>query len=126
MMMIHGVQWQLRWIVLDADDDSTDGLNGFSAGGVPRDARLTSFESEIAEDIGVPFALEEVKAVDLRPRDPDPEVEAVYANFALNTANAKKSWEFAARSEDEAREWAAALNGVLFKQSSKASRVVKV
>ena len=48
----------------------------------------------------------------------------VYANFALN-AGANRAWEFAARSEEEAREWVRAIDGILFKQSKKASRVVK-
>ena len=86
-------------------------------------SRLCSFESEISEDAGQPFALEEVRGVTLQPRDADGD-SLVYANFALN-AGANRAWEFAARSEEEAREWVRAIDGILFKQSKKASRVVK-
>ena len=48
----------------------------------------------------------------------------IVANFALQSP--RRSWEFAARSEEEAREWANAFDQTLFRMSSKAANVVRV
>ena len=87
------------------------------------DAQLVSYDSEIGEDAGVPIELEEVTHVELRSRAADGGGD-VHANFAL--VGARRTWEFAARSEEEAREWTRAFEETLFTRSMKAVTAVRV
>ena len=142
-MVLNGATWQMRWFVLDAEpetagsaellelDSRLDGslqsakLRGqpSASGGVPRDARLISYDSEVPADDGLMLGLHEVKGVQLRPRETDAGT-TIDANFALKIGK-DRMYEFAARSEEEAREWVRVFDEILFKRSTKVQNMAR-
>ena len=123
-MVLGGVNWQMRWFVLDAEADRAMEEHDSGGSRVPRNAQLVAYDSEVAEiECGVPIPLAGLTKVELQQR----RTEAggwIVANFALQSP--RRSWEFASRSEEEAREWANAFDQTLFRMSSKAANVVRV
>ena len=113
-MVLGGALWQMRWLVLDVS--TTQRRDPGSARGKARcDARLLSFKSDTTPDSGQPFPLDDVREVALVARRTETGV-VVMGNFALRTP--RRRWEFAARSEDEAREWVRLLEDTLFGKPS--------
>ena len=90
---------------------------------MPRDARLISYDSEVPADDGLMLGLHEVKGVPLRPRETDAGT-TIDANFALKIGK-DRMYEFAARSEEEAREWVRVFDEILFKRSTKVQNMAR-
>ena len=107
VMILDGIEWRMRWFVLDAC--SVPPTEGGAA--AKQDARLSSSDSDLIEINSHSIPLAEVTSVRLTARNKD-DHSVVYANFEL--VSPRKSWEMAARTEAEAREWVAHLQETLF------------
>ena len=122
-MLQDGVEWRLRWFVLDATPARAAQIAA-AEGRAVHGARLTSTDDD-DEATEAEIRLEHVSAVKVVPRKTDAGV--VHANFHLATPR-KVLHEFAARSEAEAREWVRALETALFdeKLQGTAARAARI
>ena len=127
-MILQGSKWAMRWFVLDATVEQAydarrveqvkDGAMASS-----RDVRLASYETELGDGGGMLMSLGGINKIPLLPRET--EAGTIHGNFALDYGEGRL--EFAARSEEEAREWVKALeNALLTPTNASTVSVVKV
>ena len=95
----------MRWIVLEAAPRRPD-----DAGGLAPCASLVFYDSASNARSAKPVPLYEVQTV--LPIARETETGSVNANFAIVTG--ARTWELAARDEEEASEWTRLLRQTLF------------
>ena len=120
LMIVDGEEWHMRWFVLSTRAIAADMVDTADTA----EARIAEPLSLNTTSLGELVPLQEIIAVHLTQRPGPQGMGLIYANFEL--VSARRKWEMAAASEEDARDWVEHLRRALLDPGATGGGAIQV